>query len=125
MHRDKAAQLVGTAEHGDAMQRATVFRRIVVHQADHVQRVPRIVKQLPQETLTRASRTDDEGGTAAPGAPAQRLFLYPAQQRALPAAGPAERLFANPAGQKARSEEHTSELQSLAYLVCRLLLEKK
>src|SRR5687767_15404751 len=31
------------------------------------------------------------------------------------------------AGQRfdARSEEHTSELQSLAYLVCRLLLEKK
>src|SRR2546425_3114368 len=29
--------------------------------------------------------------------------------------------FAEPA----RSEEHTSELQSLAYLVCRLLLEKK
>src|SRR2546425_6716322 len=27
--------------------------------------------------------------------------------------------------QEGRSEEHTSELQSLAYLVCRLLLEKK
>src|SRR3989441_9759385 len=27
--------------------------------------------------------------------------------------------------QVTRSEEHTSELQSLAYLVCRLLLEKK
>src|SRR2546425_3992404 len=27
--------------------------------------------------------------------------------------------------QAKRSEEHTSELQSLAYLVCRLLLEKK
>src|SRR2546425_2696814 len=27
--------------------------------------------------------------------------------------------------QSTRSEEHTSELQSLAYLVCRLLLEKK
>src|SRR2546425_2556972 len=27
--------------------------------------------------------------------------------------------------QRQRSEEHTSELQSLAYLVCRLLLEKK
>src|SRR5205823_9400564 len=26
---------------------------------------------------------------------------------------------------QSRSEEHTSELQSLAYLVCRLLLEKK
>src|SRR2546425_7161626 len=40
-------------------------------------------------------------GTARPGADAQEL----------PAV--------------ARSEEHTSELQSLAYLVCRLLLEKK
>src|SRR2546425_3650065 len=29
------------------------------------------------------------------------------------------------AARPARSEEHTSELQSLAYLVCRLLLEKK
>src|ERR1041384_5075007 len=29
------------------------------------------------------------------------------------------------AGHHDRSEEHTSELQSLAYLVCRLLLEKK
>src|SRR2546425_9582644 len=29
------------------------------------------------------------------------------------------------AGCRLRSEEHTSELQSLAYLVCRLLLEKK
>src|SRR5687767_15490363 len=29
------------------------------------------------------------------------------------------------AGESERSEEHTSELQSLAYLVCRLLLEKK
>src|SRR5687767_15261518 len=28
-------------------------------------------------------------------------------------------------GRCGRSEEHTSELQSLAYLVCRLLLEKK
>src|SRR5205823_14834888 len=28
-------------------------------------------------------------------------------------------------GTPQRSEEHTSELQSLAYLVCRLLLEKK
>src|SRR2546425_6682115 len=33
---------------------------------------------------------------------------------------------ARPGGPSAtRSEEHTSELQSLAYLVCRLLLEKK
>src|SRR2546425_8519117 len=30
-----------------------------------------------------------------------------------------------PSHDASRSEEHTSELQSLAYLVCRLLLEKK
>src|SRR5205823_11870674 len=30
----------------------------------------------------------------------------------------------SPGGESVRSEEHTSELQSLAYLVCRLLLEK-
>src|SRR2546425_3478642 len=33
--------------------------------------------------------------------------------------------FSQLAGDHERSEEHTSELQSLAYLVCRLLLEKK
>src|SRR5438093_3177167 len=32
---------------------------------------------------------------------------------------------AGSAGESARSEEHTSELQSLTNLVCRLLLEKK
>src|SRR2546425_3723062 len=34
-------------------------------------------------------------------------------------------LLHTPAETGSRSEEHTSELQSLAYLVCRLLLEKK
>src|SRR2546425_2176559 len=34
-------------------------------------------------------------------------------------------LAATAADRCRRSEEHTSELQSLAYLVCRLLLEKK
>src|SRR2546425_2726467 len=35
--------------------------------------------------------------------------------------------WSSPGGRRTtrRSEEHTSELQSLAYLVCRLLLEKK
>src|SRR2546425_8014724 len=35
------------------------------------------------------------------------------------------RAAASHPGRRRRSEEHTSELQSLAYLVCRLLLEKK
>src|SRR5687767_15484355 len=34
-------------------------------------------------------------------------------------------MVVSPPFQQSRSEEHTSELQSLAYLVCRLLLEKK
>src|SRR5437764_10540258 len=39
-----------------------------------------------------------------------------------PAIGPD---LADPADGRPRSEEHTSELQSPMYLVCRLLLEKK
>src|SRR2546425_4672288 len=35
------------------------------------------------------------------------------------------RKWGEPTSETGRSEEHTSELQSLAYLVCRLLLEKK
>src|SRR5229473_2042469 len=35
------------------------------------------------------------------------------------------RLARRQVARRPRSEEHTSELQSLAYLVCRLLLEKK
>src|SRR2546425_3621061 len=45
-----------------------------------------------------------------PARPRLRAFLYAVHQ---------------PHGIRLRSEEHTSELQSLAYLVCRLLLEKK
>src|SRR2546425_2289481 len=42
-----------------------------------------------------------------------------------PGAAPACASGRAAAGRRRRSEEHTSELQSLAYLVCRLLLEKK
>src|ERR1039458_8541281 len=47
---------------------------------------------------------DDRGGTTIP------LIDSPALTKALPSSSP-------------RSEEHTSELQSLRHLVCRLLLE--
>src|SRR5262245_65184405 len=44
----------------------------------------------------------------------------------LPNSGQAARAFFEfRAERQARSEEHTSELQSLRHLVCRLLLEKK
>src|SRR2546425_4936311 len=39
--------------------------------------------------------------------------------------GFADRALGQRVDERTRSEEHTSELQSLAYLVCRLLLEKK
>src|SRR2546425_8864793 len=48
------------------------------------------------------------------------------QSVVMPDAGMTVRTSSNtPARRASRSEEHTSELQSLAYLVCRLLLEKK
>src|SRR6478609_10715964 len=47
------------------------------------------------------------------GRPARRARPTPASRRSAPRAA------------RPRSEEHTSELQSLAYLVCRLLLETK
>src|SRR2546425_4600422 len=59
--------------------------------------------------------------------------LFRSDRDARRADGGRERALRAPAGAAdrftprvcARSEEHTSELQSLAYLVCRLLLEKK
>src|SRR2546425_6338419 len=66
---------------------------------------------FPYTTLFRSIRVTNDAGEqlAALGAleEAERQGLEVAEQ-------------ADP-----RSEEHTSELQSLAYLVCRLLLEKK
>src|SRR3712207_8044511 len=63
---------------------------------------------------------------------AERVLEAPAVQRDVdhipPEAGRRMREFfglTEPAGERARSEEHTSELQSRQYLVCRLLLEKK
>src|SRR3712207_7872959 len=46
------------------------------------------------------------------------------EERELPALGRARHPLRDPAP-GGRSEEHTSELQSRQYLVCRLLLEKK
>src|SRR2546425_6335190 len=62
--------------------------------------------------------------------PYTTLFRSPVDQHGQPARPPrAERgshpLHGGSGAMDERSEEHTSELQSLAYLVCRLLLEKK
>src|SRR5687767_15699760 len=59
--------------------------------------------------------------------PRSTLFPYTTLFRSSPASpGRAPRRAPQtPCAAPRRSEEHTSELQSLAYLVCRLLLEKK
>src|SRR5437016_8619531 len=53
--------------------------------------------------------------------PLDAVTITPDARRA---AGPAHRGLVPPAAAPLRSEEHTSELQSLTNLVCRLLLEK-
>src|SRR5947209_16639559 len=67
------------------------------------------------------------GGSHAPHLEAERAaaFIWKRMRRTLgvaPAAAPQPGLGR---GDRPRSEEHTSELQSRQYLVCRLLLEKK
>src|SRR5687767_15542220 len=79
---------------------------------------------FPYTTLFRSLRRSRgraqaiQGRRAAPDRPL-RAAIRPARRAT--AAAKRERHATLPS----RSEEHTSELQSLAYLVCRLLLEKK
>src|SRR2546425_3377177 len=74
---------------------------------------------FPYTTLFRSHRG------AAGGASACATRAAPRGSRICRAARFSDRAHPAGAGAGARSEEHTSELQSLAYLVCRLLLEKK
>src|SRR5205823_15023203 len=63
------------------------------------------------------------GRRAPSGAPATRLGV--SRRCCAGYRAPGEARTPRRLGRTGRSEEHTSELQSLAYLVCRLLLEKK
>src|SRR5256714_10369452 len=124
--------------------------RIVAHhevaeRIDHEQRMlaPRGGKLAQQRRAGRARRVQDlEAGLLAPeelaGTAPGAGEEHPLQARHVVVEREA-RLAHHPKGLAAgavagacrqalwvmRSEEHTSELQSLAYLVCRLLLEKK
>src|SRR2546425_2072439 len=72
---------------------------------------------FPYTTLFRSGREDFRPGHV----PAHLGAAVPRHAPALAPGAPPPRQ----AHGDRRSEEHTSELQSLAYLVCRLLLEKK
>src|SRR3712207_8365944 len=84
---------------------------------------------FPYTTLFRSRQAKDKRGEVAALHAENRALR--AQKRSLEESSSVERearrLGMVKAGEKAyvRSEEHTSELQSRQYLVCRLLLEKK
>src|SRR5205814_9876771 len=83
-----------------------------------------MIRRPPSSTLfpyTTLFRSSEVPATELPAAPTPALRM------------PAPTVHRSPApwsghtkgGRGSRSEEHTSELQSLRHLVCRLLLEKK
>src|SRR3712207_6988846 len=74
---------------------------------------------FPYTTLFRSIVVGTERATARGG----RLAHRNGPCRVVVVTGGGE--LAGPEGVDIRSEEHTSELQSRQYLVCRLLLEKK
>src|SRR5205823_13592933 len=78
----------------------TLFRSRIVGISGFTVRPPRARREKPRVSAFTSARTDR--------IVALRPDLVKAETRGF-----------------SRSEEHTSELQSLAYLVCRLLLEKK
>src|SRR5437764_11926239 len=87
-----------------------------------MQRLPPRSTLFPYTTLFRSN-----GAGAATFMPSRALN---GRSRRTMAERPAARPSKNapvpvPSGDTTRSEEHTSELQSPMYLVCRLLLEKK
>src|SRR2546425_5747640 len=85
---------------------------------------------FPYTTLFRSTRGNLTLGISG-DAPDEMIRAVQSTLAKLPGGPAAPRVKvdgARPSGLEVeilRSEEHTSELQSLAYLVCRLLLEKK
>src|SRR3712207_7016797 len=88
---------------------------------------------FPYTTLFRSQAEDDDRDAADDDQPAHAgvgIELPAAGQRAQPGHDDPPDVLAEVQedgglGDDLRSEEHTSELQSRQYLVCRLLLEKK
>src|SRR3712207_8359741 len=77
---------------------------------------------FPYTTLFRSASAPQHRGAGDQGA---HLGSEPAATRAGGATDDGTATDTPPGTLPARSEEHTSELQSRQYLVCRLLLEKK
>src|SRR3712207_8097831 len=74
---------------------------------------------FPYTTLFRSRRTSPPPGSADTRPSSTRMVVV------LPEPLGPRKPWTPPDSTRRRSEEHTSELQSRQYLVCRLLLEKK
>src|SRR3712207_7450226 len=86
-----------------------------------------MIRRPPRSTLfpyTTLFRSGDVGGVDQQDVGGGDLGHHPVARHGH-LGGPALRLHVRVALGVLRSEEHTSELQSRQYLVCRLLLEKK
>src|SRR2546425_5245445 len=85
-----------------------------------------MIRRPPRSTLFPSRRSSDLR-CCAPAASESRCECCQDVDRNHCQTGPAHLPSSTPPNPSlsSRSEEHTSELQSLAYLVCRLLLEKK
>src|SRR3712207_7709518 len=81
----------------------TLFRSLAAHRPSGRQRQRLVLRRADEEAATERRRQRLQE--------VQRDVGFHGRRRTGPATG--------------RSEEHTSELQSRQYLVCRLLLEKK
>src|SRR2546425_9031416 len=105
-------RLGGRARHARRLDRGTTRR--------HVARAP-VERADPARARYRGAPDGTRAGDRPLGELLQRGSLRPSNRPAVEAL----HLARTPSPRLRRSEEHTSELQSLAYLVCRLLLEKK
>src|SRR2546425_6043070 len=79
---------------------------------------------FPYTTLFRSTIAQSEDTCVVSGMP-RAAILKGYANKIIPLDGLGTFLVSQYGAEQNRSEEHTSELQSLAYLVCRLLLEKK
>src|SRR5687767_15665768 len=89
-----------------------------------IRRPPRATL-FPYTTLFRSGGGDVKPDLTAVGRSAAEAGAVEGDAGAEGADEVVEDVPGNGGSSAGRSEEHTSELQSLAYLVCRLLLEKK
>src|SRR6266404_7841368 len=105
---------------GNKAEAIACFRRI----ADHYREQEFALKAIAMfRKIDRLAPNDVEIAMSLADLYAQQDLIVEARAHYLMVANTHAKSGATQAG--LRSEEHTSELQSLAYLVCRLLLEKK